>query len=297
METKEKHPLVLGPSKTESGYTVFKNVDEELVSKIKALNVPSETWIESNWLSGAKGVCRIDKKLNDNQFLCVDEHGHYFVKDANSFEDTNRNNLLNKINNEFSVADYLNENMKLFTHSGYAHIKFLSSKTDESYDALGRVSKTEIGYELDTYDGITLKELSGKWCSIMFCFFNEEGNIENRDYNIDFKDYFENKPKTREDLINGISSLIPDVEYKHAGNKWFSNSFAFVLDESGDEEDDEDDKEDDEIIIFRLNKLPHKSGDNYGDRYYKARVPLKFTEVKRDSILERIIPLINKLEI
>ena len=97
-ENKNKHQLVLGTcaknSEEGEGYTIFKNTNQDIVGQIKAMNVPSDTWIEDGFMTGAKGNCKIDKKLNDKQFLCIDEHGHYFVKDSESFKDTNRKDLL-----------------------------------------------------------------------------------------------------------------------------------------------------------------------------------------------------------
>jgi hypothetical protein len=114
MITKEiNHPLVLGTCAKNSdegeGYTIFKNTNQNIVDEIKSLNVPSDTWVEDNWVTGAKGKCKIDKKLNDKQFLCIDEHGHYFVKDSESFKATSKRDLLQKINDKFNVADVLNE--------------------------------------------------------------------------------------------------------------------------------------------------------------------------------------------
>lgn len=315
METIEKHPLVIGESKTNSGYTVFKNTDEELVKKIKALNVPSDTWIENGFMTGAKGKCRVDKKLSDTQFLCVDEHGHYFVKDADSFEDTNREELLNKINTEFNVADYLNKNLNLYSHSGHEKISFEHYKEyfkrfpdyEENiervdfmmsgYDSHGRINSKFSGVALYTFESIVLVEGDNLSSSSMFCYFNEDGNIENRDYNFDIKKFLNNKPKTKEDLIQEIIDEIPDVEYKFYGNKWYANNFAFVLDEEAKGQEFDEHRYEGNIV-FKITKLHHKSGDNYASRYsgVKARIPKQFEVVGREHILNKILPLVNEMK-
>ena len=136
IEDREKalmnHPLVLGRcaknSEEGEGYTIFKNTNEELVKKIKAVTVPADTWIEKSggWPhNGAKGVCKVDRQLNDTQFLCVDEHGHYFLKEADTFEESSKKDLLQKINDEFSAADILTESLgTLYTSNGYGVVTF-----------------------------------------------------------------------------------------------------------------------------------------------------------------------------
>jgi len=314
--SKDKHSLVLGNcaknSEEGEGYTIFKNTNQEIVEQIKAMNVPSDTWVEDNWSTGAKGVCKIDKKLNDTQFLCIDEHGHYFVKDSESFKATGRKDLLQKINEKFNAADVLNEVIApLYTRDGYGTITFERYDTyyknkwadyDEEkmkshmggYDSHGRILAVTNGAKLDTYNGIILIEgdIDG---DSMFCHFNEDGNIVNRDYNFDIKDYLDNEPKTREDLVNDIISQIPDVPYEHYGNKWFSSRHAFILNkvEPGETHRINGDEG---AVVFNISKLDHKGDGKYGDsRSGKANKPKATTKVTRDHLLAHILPLVNSM--
>jgi hypothetical protein len=318
MNTKTNtHPLVLGTCAKDSeegdGYTIFKNTNQKIVDEIKAINMPSDTWVEDNWVTGARGQCKIEKKLNDKQFLCVDEHGHYFVKDSESFAATGRRELLQKINEKFNVADVLNEIIApLYTRDGYGTIRFerydtyykkLWADYDEdkmkshmgSYDSHGRISAVITGANLDTYRGLILVEgeIGG---DSMFCHLTEDGNIVNRDYNFDIKNYLDTKPKTREDLVNEIIAHIPDVPYEHYGNKWFSSKYAFVLNKVEPGETRRNNGVEGKVVL-NLSKLEHRGDGKYGDSQSgKANKPKATTKVTRDHLLAHILPIINTME-
>lgn len=316
-ENKKAHPLVLGTcaknSEEGEGYTIFKNTNQNIVEQIKAMNVPSDTWTEDGFMTGARGQCRIDKKLNDTQFLCIDEHGHYFVKKAESFKNSNRKYLLEKINDKFNVADVLNEVFApLYTRDGYGTITFekydthYKNKWDDydeekmkqimgKYDSHGRISSSIKGAHLFTWRGLILIE-GDKGGSSMFCHLGEDGNIVNRDYNFDIKNYLDNKPKTREDLVNEIISHIPDVPYEHYGNKWFSSKQAFVLNKVEPDETYEDNGVEGKLI-FNISMLEHNGDGKYGDsRSGKANKPKSTVNVTRDHLLAHILPLVNSME-
>jgi len=317
-EDLSSHPLILGSCNKDSeegeGYTIFKNTNDKIVEEIKKMNSSSDNWIEDNQMTGAKGQCKIEKKLNNTQFLCIDEHGHYFIKDSKSFKTTNRRGLLQKINDKFNVAEVLNETIApLYTRDGYGTITFEKYDTfykrlwgsdydDEkmkshmgNYDSHWRISAVTNGAYLDTYEGIILIEGEIKM-SGMFCHLTEDGNIVNRDYNFDIKNFLTNKQKTREDLINEIIEHIPDVSYENYGNKWFSNQYAFILKrvESGETYDKHGIRG---SVILNISKLEHKGGGKYGDnRSGKANKPKSTTIVPRDHLLAHIIPIINSME-
>jgi len=315
-KTKTKNPLVLGSCSRDSdegtGFTIYKNTNEDIVNKIKSIEISTDTFTE--W--GKKGECKIQNDLGNGQFLCVDEDGKNFVKDADSFESTNRTKLLDEINDKYNVAELMNEALgPLYINSGYGRVIF--EKYDTYYKRIfpdfeehkeelksrmykhgemGRINSSEIGVHLNTWRGITLTEgeIGG---SSMFCHLNEDGNFVNRDYNYDITPYLDNKLKTRKDLIEEIIDNIPDVKYKNYGNKYFSNKFAFIIDkvEEGDESEADGGKEAKTILSIR--KLDHSSGDNYGDSSSgRVKKPKKVVDVNRKHILSKILPLVNEIE-
>jgi len=321
-DNKTKNSLILGKCSKDSeegeGYTIFKNLDEDMVAQIKEMDQPSDTWIEKQSMFNgmAKGVSKIDKKLNDKQFLCVDEHGHYFIKNADSFGDTNRSALLQKINDKFNVADVLNQSIgPLYTRDGFGVIKFM--KYDEylketwtdfeenreridslhnNYDAHGRIYSKEYGAHIETYGGLFISEgeIGG---SAMFCHLNEDGNIVNRDYNYDIKQDLNNKPRGRQELIDEILLHIPDVKYQNHGNKWFSEKFCFIIEAIEEGEILETNSGSDAKAVLKLSKLEHNSGTKYGNnRDGKANMPKSAVPATRAQLLAQILPAINSME-
>lgn len=300
MRTSEKnrnHPLVLGrSSKTGAegeGYTIFKNTDEELLKKIKALNVPIDTFKEY----GKKGNCKIVQELNDVQRLCVDEAGEYFIKKEHTFAETKTENLLNEINKKFSVSAYLNT-IPMFSNDGYRKITFTEhgGLMGEGWHSLGRVMSHETGVYLNTYRGIELIE-GNCGGTAMFCHFNVDGNVANRDYNYDIKEFLDNKQKTRQDLIEEIISHIPDESYKNYGNKWFAANHAFVLEKVEPGQKSRSGNYQGKLVfkLTRYDRPKYGSSDTYGDSISgKIKLPKTATPSSREDILSKILPLVNE---
>ena len=221
--------------------------------------------------------------------------------------------MLEKINDKFNVADVLNEILApLYTRDGYGTITFEKYDThyknkwpdyDEEkmkshmgrYDSHGRIVASIKGAHLDTWHGLILIEgdLDG---NAMFCHLTEDGNIVNRDYNFDIKNYLDNELKTREDLVNEIISNIPDVPYEHYGNKWFSRKYAFILNKVEPGETHRNGGIEGKVV-FNISKLEHRGDGKYGDnRSGKANKPKVTTKVNRDHLLAHILPLVNSME-
>jgi hypothetical protein len=307
METNKNHPLVLSVTKqnrdTGEGHTIFKNTDEVLIAKIKALNVQSDTWIEHH----RSGECKIVQVLNEKQRLCVDESNIYFLKNVEDFESTRKENLLNNINSKFNAASQLNKSLgDLYTSDGYRKVTFTGTKAKllgAAWQSYGEVSYEELGIRLETHGGIKLYEglIGGRG---MNCHFNEEGNIINRDYDFNIRELLDNKSKTRKDLVEEILKCIPDVPYENYGNKWFysggkkknswdnSDGFALVINKP---ENSEKDKKNNFRVVFDVTRYDHISGDNFGDWQGKIKKPKTVKPSSREEILLKILPLVNTL--
>jgi hypothetical protein len=283
-----KNELVLGKCPVNEGYTVYKNTDEEMVKQIKEMKVSKEnfsTWNHKN--------CKIVQVLNDKQNLCQDEDGEFFTIDNDEIEDGLKDNLIEAINKKFDVVEVLNKVISpIYDRDGYMRIAFRGNP-EARYDDLLRVGSTEVGYNISTYRGIELTKKKGEWGSLMFCHLNKDGNIVNRDYNLNITEHLNNKPKIKQDLADEIIKNIEDVPYLNYGDKWFNEKFAYVL--AANIIDDDEDRD---IMIFKLSKLDAKSNGNYGDRYEKAKMPKKgLIAVKKDHILSKILPIINTLDL
>lgn len=318
-QTVKDHPLVVGESKTQKGYTVFKNTDEELVKKIKNIkaDMPKDTWVESGHWHGTTGECRKEKKLNDKQFLCVDSVGHYFIKNADDFKDTTKENILEKINKEFNAAEVLNNSLSpMFTKDGFASVKFErydtyyskrwpdyeenKEKIEErmTYDEMGRINAVESGVHFSSWDGLILIESDNIGGSSMFCYINEDGNVENRDHNYDIKDVIGNKEKTKKDLIDLILPNIPEGNYENYGNKWFTSSKCFILNKVEEGETVRPGYGNKEgNPVFDITVLESQGNGKYGGRWKRnVTKPKSSKPSSRDHLLSKILPLINELE-
>ena len=286
-KTKTKDPRVIGPSKTEGGYTVYKNPNEEMVAEIKAYKPNTGTF--DMWYHKDS---KIEKDLGGGQLLCIDKDGEYFVCKSEDIEDSGSDKYITEINTKYNVADTFNSVFpELYTNDGYRRVKFISFKEQYSRpsDSMGRVMSTEVGVEVKTYDGISVMTINdNEWGGNMHAHINKDGNIENRDYNIDINALLENKPKNKVDLIEEILANIPDIYYERYGNNWFSTGFAFRLRTNVDDK---------HKYCFILEKLPSKGSDNYGDRWKGSiKKPKSAKSSNRGEILSIILPLINELE-
>ena len=164
------------------------------------------------------------------------------------------------------------------------------------YDDMSKMSISQYGLKFGANEyGIYLSEHDGRWNSTMFCHLNLDGNIVNRDYNINLTNYFKNKPVLKTGIIEEIIEAIPDIPYKNIGNKWFAEEFAFVLKEKQIEENDED-KRSESKSIFALERLLAKKNGNYSQQYgLKAKMRKRgLTVVDRNHILKQILPLVNE---
>lgn len=302
-----KHPLVLGKCSKDSeegdGYTIYKNTNEEIVNEIKALQIDTDTWEE--W--GVPGKCRVAQELNEKQRLCVNEEGHYFVKDVDSFKRTNRNKILTIINKKFDAAEVLTNSLgPLYTKDGYKKVFFKSRKKGmfgrDTYDEHGKVLSEEIGVDLNTYSGIVLSEgvLDSRF---MFCHIDESGNVLNRDHNYNINYCLNNKLKTRKNLVEEIIAAIPDVPYETYGNKWFysgskkkknswedSDGFVLVLHKDVEPYNSRG------TTIIHMSKTEHKTDDTYGSGSSRIKKPKNTTPATKNDILSQILPLVNTLK-
>lgn len=277
--------LILGPSKTNEGYTIFKNADTNMVNEIKNFKMPISTF-STHYHKNSKIV----QVLNEYQNLCVDEKNEYFIASDKNIERYIQEDKLNCVNQKFNIVEAIKKTFgTLYNSDGYSEISFSRTQNaNVGFNNLGEMMYSEIGIKLETWQGIAIYEKSNNWSRGMFCFLNEEGNIENRDYNIDIAKLLGNKPKTKEDLIQEIIAKIPDVPYENYGNKWFASKFAFVLTE-------EEENRVGEKNYFHLSKL-EGSNSSYGSSGYRIKKPKSTIKVTKEHILQRILPLVNKIK-
>jgi hypothetical protein len=265
-----KEDLIL---ESDGEYTTYKNLDIEMVEKIKKTPQPSLI----NYGNHKKS--ELVSYLNDTQLLFVDEKKEHFILEKKKLDEIIIDNILEKINTDFNVVDAIGKTFKDGLYSEDGFIQYFFRKGGIFGNDFKSCGYTECGYDVSTYDGITIKvEELNERSSIAFAYLNEDGNIVCRDYNIDIKKYIGNKPATKHDLIKVVIENIPDVPYQNYGNKWFAKDFALSV--SGAD-------------VYRYSR---SSGDNYGDsRSGRIKLPKNTVEVTRNNILSKLLPAINDL--
>jgi hypothetical protein len=290
MTKKKNHPLILGPCEDNEGYTVFKNTDEKMVEAIKNLKPEVDIFSTHNHSNS-----KIVQVLNDTQNLCIDEKDEYFIITNDELKNSNRKNFLSKINKEFNVVDAINKTFgTLYTRDGLSKLVFGcrdNGAFGNGYDDLGRIYADVVGFEMSTYRGLTLSLKSRGYG--MFCYLDENGNIVNRDYNLDLASYLEPvTPLTKTQIIENIINSIPDVPYKKYGDKWFTDTFAYILETEGKE------RFSGGKIVFHLEKLDGNPHSGYKPfRGARIKTPKKAVEATKTDLLNVILPLINKVKL
>lgn len=286
----DRKKLVLGKCDQDDEYTIYKNTNEEMVNAIKAFALP-----EGIFSTHSHKNAKIVQVLNEKQNLCIDDKGENFVADNEYIDDCRKRNLIEKINKRFSVVEAIQYSLgDLYQENGLM-VK-INIHMELDYDALFRMSVSQHGIVFHNNEyRISLSENDDRWCKPMFCHLNKDGNIANRDHNINLTDYFKNKSVLKGEIVEKIIEAIPDVPYKNIGNKWFAEEFAFVLMENK-VDDEPGDKPSEYKDIFRLERLPVKKNGNYGQKYgEKAKMPKRgITVVDKNHILRQILPFVNE---
>lgn len=283
LEKLEKEVVVVNTIKMDNGtYTVFKNHDEELVKKIKAVKLDDESF--STWKYGEG--CVVEKVMENGQLFCKNPEGKYFTYEKEDYDQRMSDRLLNKINELYPVWKYWNDNFGIIG-SGYERWEVYGHEESnkKAYDALGKVGYKPHRTSVSTYMGVEVSsDVGGKWGSIMFCWFDTDGNYVNRDYNLDVLNAKKNKILYGKDLYKEVVDAIPDIEYTYHNGRWFAQDFAYVL---LDVEDG---------LGFYLYKVDRRATGKYGNRGERVfSCPKRNTEQNtKADIIKAIKP---KLEI
>ncbi|MEY3501714.1 MAG: hypothetical protein RL308_3387, partial [Bacteroidota bacterium] len=274
---------ILGESPTQSGYTVYRNNDKEMVEKIK--NIKLSDGVFSGYILGTfYKNAKLHQVLNDTQNLYVDENNKYVIANESIIFKLREQDLLKEINSRFSVADALNYTFdNLLNRQGFKYCFY--QREGVEYNSMCAVYTDTNGYEIfgdNDYIAITEKDSSGS----MFAYLNIDGNIENRDYNLNITKLLENKVSTnKQQFFNDLISRIPIGNYKNYGNKYFKDGVAYVLDFEPYRS------------LFQINIC---KGDNgkYRNSYLKSfTAPKKLIDVTEKDMIFKILSFLNPLNI
>lgn len=305
IKTTSKPITVLGKGPKDSdieGYTIFKNHDEELVAKIKAVTIPEDTFEYDGFhYPECHGTCKIEQEL-DGQLMCIGPNKKRFFLDPKEYKEMREEELLKKINTLYPVYKYFNKNFGEVIGETKITL-FDTSKNKGDYfnkydDQIAIQSELEISDYDPNHFSISYAEKNGG--RIMFCFFDENGNYVNRDYNVDIVGMSKEKPKNYKDIIKIVNKTLEYDTYQFYDNTWYTDNYAFRVEEI--EQDEEFDNGEESFVsekigftITRYNYNPNTQ--KYGksnDKIKKPKNPIIHT---KEHVMEYILPIINKMNL
>jgi len=282
----------IGDYADQKGYSVFENTDKELVAKIKAVRVIEDKNIIEDMF---QGKCEVINRISDTEVLVKNRHGkHVIVEPASSKE-----KLLTEINKQFYVGDYFTQNFGTVTdgHDILLGIKDAMPKNPhrvEGYDEVSVAARYHERIEISTYHGFKFEYFKG-YGSIS-CFFDENGNYVNRDYNLDLQhfkpcDPTEFKRAKIDEFIKRVSDSLPDkLLFDEVKRIWFSELWAYRMYNDSEEFDISD------SLDLMLDVIP-RQGEKYyhsGDSRNSVNTTKKCYEVDKETLL---IALRHELEV
>ena len=301
-QKKQKPITVIGQGEKGTdikGYTIFKNHDEELVAKIKAVTIPEDTFEYDGFdYPECHGTCKIEQEL-DGQLMCVGPNKKRFFIDPKEYKEMREEELLKKINTLYPVYKYFNENFgevigdtKIMLFDKSKNKVDLFNRYDEQIAIMSEL-------EIDDEDPLSISYQEKSGGRIMFCFFDESGNYVNRDYNIDIVEMSKEKPKTHEDIINIVSKRLKCNTYQFCNNTWFTENYALKIKTINQNyNDNEAESLVDKKIGFTMYKYKfNPSTKKYGKSIDKIKSPKNPVTHTKEHVMEYILPIINQMNL
>lgn len=282
----------------EDGYSVIENPDKELVEKIKAIK-PSDTF-DYSFYTG----CEVTQNLGGGQFLVKDDEGEFITLKKEDIDSARTETLLTEINKTYLVWETLNTLPTLYTRDGFSRIEFNGATKEDianpqlmmrSHDSLRRVGYSKQGLKMDTYNGFSIMDNSdNQWSSIAFAYFDTDGNIRCRDYNIDIGEMAKNESKiTKELILQELTSYIKGEEFQMKGNKFYSDKWCYVVSTEPYQYE-----RDSGPTVFSIKALSIRGNNRYGTSREggTSTLPKKTTPATKQDILSLAVPVIMSLE-
>ena len=209
----------------EQGLSYYENPDTELVKKIQAL--PREEKTFNHW---SKGFSTVDRELPNGNIMCTAEGGDVFTLTKDEVEEHLSRQHIDKICKEFDIYGFFTKNF-LPLKNGSSILHKVENKypqmMNDGYDSVNPVMQREDWYIVNGCYSMKAERNIGH-CSGML-FFNEQGEIVNRDYNYDFNKV--HPFKSKEDYINEVVAEFDKYEGKvinHSGT-WYLDDYCYIF--------------------------------------------------------------------
>lgn len=274
--------------KKDDGYSFYENPDKEIVEGIKSMTRPSTFTYWNN-----VGECNVVKELPNGNLMCEDSSGDVFTITKEQFNILIEEEHLSNINQKYSVFDLMNKYFMPIRCSyrsiiGY-DTKFLMGDFKTNPTGVQSTLKTESWSQYDCNQYIQVEyEYDGLRSSSIY--FDKDGLIANRDYNMDYNKVCDKDFQTKEQLIEKIISKFKKYEtIIKQGNCWFTDDFCYIINEYGYEDGDEK-----MYITKRAHKFDKTYYTNGQSRKKKIIKPTKSETVPISEFTDELRKELNK---
>lgn len=276
--------------KKDDGYSFYENPDKDIIEAIKSMPKPTTF---NYWTQ--EGECSIVKELPNGKLMCEDTEGDVFTLSKEEYDEAISDQHLLNINKKFSIFDFMNKHFMPIKYDtniikGYDS-KFLMGDYEANPTGVQFTLETEewSTYDCDRYIQV---EYSYDGLSSSSIYFDVDGLIANRDYNMDFNriDYpFITKEKHINDIISKFDKYETIIKQ---GKCWFATDFCYIINEYGYED------EDGSIGKFYISKREHKYDKTYytngQSREKKVLKPTKSETVPISDFKDELRKELNK---
>jgi hypothetical protein len=285
--------------RTVDGYSYYENPDSDLVKKIKSEPKPTEF---VDWFTFKNKLSWSLTKKNKDKLIMETTEGDIMSIDQETYDDLVNKTHLSNINTKFLVMDTFNEYFAPFK-DGSSIItavtdKFLINpfRTETFYSGVNGIFVGEewrtriggLGYLNGTHT-ISVKFHLSKRFGNGHMYFNEIGEIVNRDYNQDFnlvRPYISKEDSVKE-FIDVLNERLPETLEK-SGKTYFMVGFGIQIYCTDD---------DDERVSVSF--TPEQKPDVFysqGESSNKFKKPKKNLEVvSKTELIDKVSVMLNDI--
>ena len=280
-------------------YSYYENPDKELVEKIK--NHPKPTKISNVGIFKNDIEWEFKKVLDNVKYLIESTDGDVQTISKEQFDDYVKNEHLENINKTYLVSETFNKYFIPF-QNGYSQIlevtdKHLYGSFSDGVNSIFDSESWGIQDHTSNYiNGTQTKEFSFKYSRGVgsgHLYFNENGEIVNRDYNenLNIQEPFVSKTEAVKQVIEFLSKALPDTLEVSATKTYFIEGYSINVFEH--------DKYNSDVCVTTFFTPEQSQGTYYvpGQSYSKIKKPKKgLIEVPKSVLLDEFESLLkNKI--
>lgn len=277
--------------RSEEGYSVYENPDKELVEQIKAFPQPMDF---THYM--ITGRARLLEFNANGKAVLTNDDGDLATIDADKYYECLRKEHMRQLNLKYKVSDTVNKyftpvplrNMSLvkMTSDFCMHRMFggnLVEREVSFYDGVEGIFVTDqFLFYIDHEGNIHLNLAEGGYRQMGHMYFTKDGEIKNRDYNLNLN--WDGEITTRAGECEKFLAYFSEFkEFEYASNTWFTPEYCFKV-FNGEEN----------ILVERLN-FNGKIYTTGGRHATKARKPKKnLITVDGEHLINRLKEVIEK---